>query len=493
MNAYDDVMSHLATLYCMVFSIIALRAAIPLDNSIEAAVQDGTPVGNTQPTNASLIPAEESVSKHSVRDAPGVKAMSPEMKQMQQQMQDLMKKFSSSTSALDNAGESMRQMQAKINALEKEIAIAKHEKDQMTLEHQQGLANVKKQQVIFENKMQEQEMKMQEHMAEFEARDAMLRRKEGEAELHLQNIEERGGELQHLINYAKNVLHNLNQAEQHLRTEEERLEKASLLKRVSDTKTPDEGLNGVDGAAPNGHQLFGTKNSIQYNENDELLENDQEIQAVKLQLSKLREMATILQSSLLSDSDEEDVEGDVLEKTKLEGFKSKMQIVDAIGSALEIGSTSDHRGFLGDDSFDFDNVDDVKRQLSQLRDMALHLKSEEGIEEELGVGHKNEKKSLVDKNRTESRVNTPSQNPRNLRQNPAQKVMKPPPAQKLEEDSLLDKGRVLKQNFPMQMPMGRTFYKTPAERRGSLQAHMDKLRHYALEKYKWRHKLSSDS
>ena len=151
--------------------------------------------------------------------------MSPEMKQMQQQMQDLMKKFSSSTSALDNAGESMRQMQAKINALEKEIAIAKHEKDQMTLEHQQGLANVKKQQVIFENKMQEQEMKMQEHMAEFEARDAMLRRKEGEAEMHLQNIEKRGGELQHLINYAKNVLHNLNQAEEHLRTEEERLVK----------------------------------------------------------------------------------------------------------------------------------------------------------------------------------------------------------------------------------------------------------------------------
>ena len=100
-----------------------------------------------------------------------------------------------------------------------------------------------------------------------------------------------------------------------------------------------------------------------------------------------------------------------------------MQIVDAIGSALEIGSTSDHRGFLGDDSFDFGNVDDVKRQLSQLRDMALHLKSEEGIEEELGVGHKNEKKSLVDKNRTESRVDTPSQNPRNVRQKPAQRVI----------------------------------------------------------------------
>ena len=84
-----------------------------------------------------------------------------------------------------------------------------------------------------------------------------------------------------------------------------------------------------------------------------MLENEKEIQAVKVQLSKLREMASILQSSLLSESDEEDVEGDVLEKTKLEGFKSKMQIVDAIDSALEIGSTSDHRGFLDGDSFDF--------------------------------------------------------------------------------------------------------------------------------------------
>ena len=174
-NAYDDTMSHLATLYCMIFSIMALRVAIPLDDSIEAAVQEGTPVGNTQPTNASSISAEESVSSNSARVAPGVKAMSPEMKNMQQQMQDLMKKFSSSTSALDNAGESMRQMQAKINALEKEIAIAKHEKDQMTLEHQQGLANVQKQQAIFENKMQKQEMKMKEHMAEFEARDAIQR------------------------------------------------------------------------------------------------------------------------------------------------------------------------------------------------------------------------------------------------------------------------------------------------------------------------------
>ena len=115
----------------------------------------------------------------------------------------------------------------------------------------------------------------------------------------------------------------MNQAEEHLRNEEERLEKASALKRVSDT--PDEGLNVVGGAAPNGKQLFGIKNSIQYNENDDLLENEQEIQAVKVQLSKLREMATILQSSLLSESDEEDVEGDVLEKTKLEDFKSKMQ------------------------------------------------------------------------------------------------------------------------------------------------------------------------
>ena len=33
----------------------------------------------------------------------------------------------------------------------------------------------------------------------------------------------------------------------------------------------------------------------------------------------------------------------------------------------------------------------------------------------------------------------------------------------------------------MQIPMGRPFFKTPAERRGSLQAHMDELRHYALE------------
>ena len=31
-----------------------------------------------------------------------------------------------------------------------------------------------------------------------------------------------------------------------------------------------------------------------------------------------------------------------------------MQIVDAIGSALEIVVHFDHRGFLGDDSFDFE-------------------------------------------------------------------------------------------------------------------------------------------
>ena len=177
-NAYDDTMSHLATLYCMIFSIMALRVAIPLDDSIEAAVQEGTPVGNTQPTNASSISAEEGVYLAIARELHLVsKQCRLKWKNMQQQMQDLMKKFSSSTSALDNAGESMRQMQAKINALEKEIAIAKHEKDQMTLEHQQGLANVQKQQAIFENKMQKQEMKMKEHMAEFEARDAILRRK----------------------------------------------------------------------------------------------------------------------------------------------------------------------------------------------------------------------------------------------------------------------------------------------------------------------------
>ena len=77
MNAYDDTMSHLATLYCMIFSIMALRVAIPLDDSIEAAVQEGTPVGNTQPTNASSISAEENVSSNGARAAPGVKAMSP--------------------------------------------------------------------------------------------------------------------------------------------------------------------------------------------------------------------------------------------------------------------------------------------------------------------------------------------------------------------------------------------------------------------------------
>ena len=44
--------------------------------------------------------------------------------------------------------------------------------------------------------------------------------------------------------------------------------------------------------------------------------------------------------------------------------------------------------------------------------MALHLKSEEGIEEELAAGQNNEQKSLVGKNRTESQVNTPSQNPK---------------------------------------------------------------------------------
>ena len=128
----------------------------------------------------------------------------------------------------------------------------------------------------------------------------------------------------------------------------------------------------------------------------------------------------------------------------------------------------------------------MRRQLSLLRDMALHLKSEEGIEEELAAGQNNEQKSLVGKNRTESQVNTPSQNPRNLVQNPPQKVIKSPVTERLDKD------RVLKQNFPMQIPMGRPFFKTPAERRGSLQAHMDELRHYALEKYKWRHKLSSD-
>ena len=45
----------------------------------------------------------------------------------------------------------MREMQSKIEALEKEIAIAKNEKTELQLMHKQGMANVEKQQLILEN------------------------------------------------------------------------------------------------------------------------------------------------------------------------------------------------------------------------------------------------------------------------------------------------------------------------------------------------------
>ena len=214
--------------------------------------------------------------------------------------------------------------------------------------------------------------------------------------MHLQNIEKRGQELQHLINYAKNVLHNLTK-QKSICAMKKNGSKASALKRVSDT--PDEGLNVVS-AAPNGKQLFGIKNSIQYNENDDLLENEQEIQADKVQLSNFVKWQVYCNHHYFL-SDEEDVEGDTLEKQSLRDY-SKMQIVDAIDSLkIEIGSISNFPGFIGDDSFDIDNANDVKRQLSLLKDMALHLKSEEG-EEELAAGQNNEQKSLVGKNRTRS-------------------------------------------------------------------------------------------
>ena len=64
-------------------------------------------------------------------------------------------------------------MQAKINALEKEIAIAKHEKDQMTLNINKDWPTYRSNKQFLKTKCRNK-MKMKEHMAEFEARDAIL-------------------------------------------------------------------------------------------------------------------------------------------------------------------------------------------------------------------------------------------------------------------------------------------------------------------------------
>ena len=145
-------------------------------------------------------------------------------------MDDMIKKFSSSTAALDNAGNTMREMQSKIEALEKEIAIAKNEKTELQLMHKQGMANVEKQQLILENKILQHRVEMDEQKMLFETRDVLLQRKESEAEVHLQYIEQRGNELQHLIAYARELFDNLNQAERNLQFEEQRL----LMKKINE-------------------------------------------------------------------------------------------------------------------------------------------------------------------------------------------------------------------------------------------------------------------
>jgi len=409
-------------------------------------------------------------------------ALSPEMKKMQTQMDHLLNKVSSSTAALDNAGDAMRRMQSKIEALEKEIAIARSEKKELQLMHKQGMASVEKQQSILENQIMKHQVEMNEQKALFESRDQLLQRKESEAEVHLKYVEQRGNELTKLISYARELFNNLNHAEQQLRTEEQRLSmKESGQEEVAGNKNKDDSnSNHSDIGA-----VFDTIYTNNINDGDDELKNEQQVQSIKIQLSKLREMAKILQKSLLAEEAEKDVGGSVFEGAGLgdnmENQNNTSSIVNAIDSAMQIEATLDSQAFDHIANIDMNNVDQVKDQLVRLKELAMNLNKEEDASGSIIRPQQlfpNDKASVEKSNALSSKNN---------------KVVAPAKeskaAMKHSNDSTPMQGDIVKttqkEMFPMKMPMGREFHKDPVKRQQSLKEHMNKLKMYAQEKYKW--------
>ena len=463
---------------------------------------------NNNDDNNKITSTSVSLTKH---------ALSPEMKKVQSQMDDMIKKFSSSTAALDNAGNTMREMQSKIEALEKEIAIAKNEKTELQLMHKQGMANVEKQQLILENKILQHRVEMDEQKMLFETRDVLLQRKESEAEVHLQYIEQRGKELQHLIAYARELFDNLNQAERNLQFEEQRL----LMKKLNSKEEEEDRLattttinnnnnnnNKVNSGITNSKISMSTnnnnnkeldpipidntqQNNINYDDDDEL-ENEQQVQSLKIQLSKLREMANILQASLLAEEDAESANDsnvghngthNLANSNNNNNKNNTESIVNAINSAIQIETTLDSNVLDRVQNMDMNNAEHVKEHLLRLKQMAMNLNAVEDTDNDGTniifdniinndnnyVGNNDDRNNNVD---METSKNNKEEEKKDVKYT----------TQLVEEKKKIIKQ---KEKFPMAMPMGRTFSKNPVERHKSLKEHMNKLKTYAQEKYKW--------
>ena len=203
-------------------------------------------------------------------------------------------------------------------------------------------------------------------------------------------------------------------------------------------------------------------------------------------------MANILQASLLAEEDAESANDSNVGRNGTHNLANSNNnnnknntesIVNAINSAIQIETTLDSNILDHVQNVDMNNAEHVKEHLLRLKQMAMNLTAVEDTDNDgtniIFDNIINNDNNYVSNN-DDRNNNVDMETSENNKEEEKKDV-------KYTTQLVEEKKKIIKQKekFPMPMPMGRTFSKNPVERHKSLKEHMNKLKTYAQEKYKW--------